>query len=288
MTEAPAQAVEGLRALLTVERLDTDRFRTPTTAEKPGRVFGGQVIGQALSAAAATADPERQAHSLHAYFMRAGDVQKPIIYRVLSDFDGGSFSSRRVVAVQDGRPILNLAASFHRAEEGFAHACTMPQVPSPQECPDFRAALEMTGQKMPRLLLEKLAPFDIRVGKPSPQGRDGSQLPTQFLWFKLAHPLGLDASLQRVLLAYASDFALLTTSVLPHPATFFSPQLQGASLDHAMWFHATPDTDDWLLYAMDSPWAGHARGFARGSLYDSSGTLVASTAQEGLIRPLNP
>jgi acyl-CoA thioesterase-2 len=248
-----------------------------------GRVYGGQVVAQALAAAARGVDPERQAHSLHAYFLRAGDSARPIIYRVLPDFDGGSFSNRRVVAMQGGKPILNLAASFHRPEEGLSHAVPMPDVPAPDECPDFRDALAAAGQKLPSFLLDRLAAFDIR---PCPPVR-GGDLPQRQEWFRLARPLGSDDTMQRVLLAYASDFALVSTALMPHGLGFFSPGVTGASLDHAIWFHQTPPIDDWLLYAMDSPWSGHARGFARGAIYTRSGELVASVAQEGLLR-VNP
>lgn len=276
--------VDELRGLLTIEELDTDLYRGAAAAEDPGRVFGGQVVAQALAAAARSMPEGKQAHSLHAYFLRAGDTTRPIIYRVLRDFDGGSFANRRVVAMQGGAPILNLAASFHRPEEGFAHASAMPSVPPPEACPDLASALAASGQPMPSFMLERLAAFEVRPGPPSSKGLDGNGTPSQFLWFRLARAMRGDAVLQRVVLAYASDFALVTTAMLPHPTSFFSPKLQVASLDHAVWFHATPPVDDWLLYAMDSPWAGAARGFARGAIYTPDGTLVASVAQEGLCR----
>ncbi|MGO4166464.1 acyl-CoA thioesterase [Novosphingobium sp. YAF33] len=280
MSEDARRAVEELRDLLDVEEIDTGIFRGAASAEEMGRVYGGQVVAQALAAAARGVDPERQAHSLHAYFLRAGDSARPIIYRVLPDFDGGSFSNRRVVAMQGGKPILNLAASFHRPEEGLSHAVPMPDVPAPDECPDFRDALAAAGQKLPSFLLDRLAAFDIR---PCPPVR-GGDLPQRQEWFRLARPLGSDDTMQRVLLAYASDFALVSTALMPHGLGFFSPGVTGASLDHAIWFHQTPPIDDWLLYAMDSPWSGHARGFARGAIYTRSGELVASVAQEGLLR----
>lgn len=280
MSEDARRAVEELRDLLNVEEIDTGIFRGAASAEEMGRVYGGQVVAQALAAAARGVDPERQAHSLHAYFLRAGDSARPIIYRVLPDFDGGSFSNRRVVAMQGGKPILNLAASFHRPEEGLSHAVPMPDVPAPDECPDFRDALVAAGQKLPSFLLDRLAAFDIR---PCPPVR-GGDLPQRQEWFRLARPLGSDDTMQRVLLAYASDFALVSTALMPHGLGFFSPGVTGASLDHAIWFHQTPPIDDWLLYAMDSPWSGHARGFARGAIYTRSGELVASVAQEGLLR----
>ena len=284
MPDARTTAVRDLGRLLLVEELDTDLFRGAACAEGPGRVFGGQVIAQALAAAARGVRENHQAHSLHAYFMRAGDTMRPIIYRVLRDFDGGSFSNRRVVAMQGGKPILNLAASFQRPEDGFAHAAPMPEVLPPEKCPDMETALRAKGAPLPSALRERLAAFEMRPGPPSPAGQDGNGLPSQYVWFRLTGPLQADPALQRVVLAYASDFALVTTAVLPHPVTFFSPQLQAASLDHAIWFHETPPVDDWLLYSMDSPWAGHGRGFARGQIFDRSGRLVASIAQEGLMR----
>jgi acyl-CoA thioesterase-2 len=279
------RAVNELRALLDVEEIDTDLFRGAPAAEGPGRVFGGQVVAQALAAAARGVDHHQQAHSLHAYFLRAGDTTRPIIYRTLRDFDGRSFANRRVVAMQGGKPILNLAASFHRREEGFAHAAPMPPVPGPEHCPELAAALAAIGQSFPATMMERLAAFEIRPGPPATEtvGETGGT-PRQFLWFRLAAPMAGDDALKRVVLAYASDFALVSTAVLPHAPSFFTPDLQVASLDHAMWFHSTPPVDDWLLYAMDSPWAGHARGFARGAIYDRAGTLVASVAQEGLCR----
>ena len=278
------KVVEELSRLLLVEELDTDLFRGAACAEGPGRVFGGQVIAQALAAAAQGVREGYQAHSLHAYFLRAGDTMRPIIYRVLRDFDGGSFSNRRVVAMQGGQPILNLAASFQRPEEGFAHGARMPEVLPPQELPDMAAAFRASGTPLPQTMRDRLAAFEIRPGPPSPQGQGENALPSQYLWFRLTSPMTPNPALQRVVLAYASDFALVTTAILPHPVRFFSPRLQGASLDHAIWFHETPPVDDWLLYAMDGPWSGHARGFARGQIFDRAGRLVASVAQEGLMR----
>ncbi|SFF73344.1 acyl-CoA thioesterase-2 [Novosphingobium sp. CF614] len=284
MNDARGAAVGELLELLTIEELDTDLYRGAPVAEGPSRVFGGQVVAQALAAAARSIATNQQAHSLHAYFLRAGDTTRPIIYRVLRDFDGGSFANRRVVAMQGGKPILNLAASFHRPEQGFAHTAAMPDLPPPEACFDLASASAGSGPSVPRAILDRLVAFDLRAGPPSPLGTAGSGMPSQFLWFRLAKPLDLDLTMQRVVLAYASDFALVTTAVLPHPYDFFSPQLQVASLDHAVWFHATPSVDDWLLYVMESPWSGHARGFSRGAIFDRSGTLVASVAQEGLCR----
>lgn len=280
MSDPASTAVADLAALLTVEEIDTGIFRGAAVSDQPGRVYGGQVVAQALAAAARGIETDRQAHSLHAYFLRAGDTGRPIVYRVLPDFDGGSFSNRRVVAMQGGKPILNLAASFHRPEEGLVHAVPMPDVPAPEQCPDFRTALAAAGQKVPSPLFDRLAAFEIRPCPPLPQG----DLPHRCQWFRMAAPLGDDAVMQRVVLAYASDFALISTALMPHGMGFFSPGVSGASLDHAIWFHQTPPIDDWLLYSMDSPWSGHARGFARGAIYSRDGTLVASVAQEGLLR----
>ena len=277
-------AVTDLIGLLTVEEIDTGIFRGAAVSQQPGRVYGGQVVAQALAAAARDIAPDRQAHSLHAYFLRAGDAGRPIVYRVLPDFDGNSFSNRRVVAMQGGKPILNLAASFHRPEEGLAHAVPMPDVPAPEQCPDFKTALAAAGQKLPGFLLERLAAFDIRPCPPAPPSGPLDDLPQRNQWFRLAAPMGDDAVMQRVVLAYASDFALISTALMPHGMGFFSPGVSGASLDHTIWFHQTPPIDDWLLYSMDSPWSGHARGFARGAIYSRDGTLVASVAQEGLLR----
>lgn len=281
MAESPVAPAEDLRRLLLVEELDTDLFRGAACAESPGRVFGGQVIAQALAAAGRSVRETLCAHSLHAYFLRAGDTVRPIIYRVLRDFDGGSFANRRVVAMQGGLPILNLAASFQRVEDGLAHAAEMPEALPPEQCVDLVSALKASGAPLPPALRDRLAAFDLRIG-PSATGATGPA--SQYAWLRLSGAIEPEPVLRRVLLAYASDFALLTTAVLPHPVKFFSPRLQGASLDHAIWFHETPPVEDWLLYAMESPWAGHARGFARGQIFDRAGRLVASIAQEGLIR----
>lgn len=284
-----ASAVAELHALLTVEELESDFYRGIASAEGPGRVFGGQVIAQALAAAMRSVGDDRPAHSLHGYFLRPGDPTAPIDYRVMRDFDGGSFANRRVMALQDGKPILNLAASFHRIEDGFAHQAATPAlaIPEPEACPDIATAFAAMGRKFPSVMLDRLAAFEVRPCPPvPPQGG----APRQFLWFRLAAAMptvdgAADRALARTVLAYASDFAILWTTALPHTTAFFTARLQAASLDHAVWFHATPAPEDWLLYAMDSPWAGHARGFARGSIYDRRGTLVASVAQEGLLRP---
>ncbi|WP_260924924.1 acyl-CoA thioesterase [Novosphingobium sp. 9] len=270
-----------LAAFLEVEPIDTDLFRAPALPGPAARIFGGQVVAQALAAAGHDLDGSRPAHSLHAYFLRAGDTARPVIFRVLRDMDGGSFTHRRVVATQGGVPILNLAASFHRSEPGFAHQLDTPRVPSPEKCPSLAEALAAVGRSMPASLVDRLAAFEMR---PCPPCEPVGGIPAQRTWLRLASPLGASPAMARVLLAYASDFALLGTSVLPHGVTLFTPDMQFASLDHAVWFHETPPLDDWVLYAMESPQAGHARGFTRGSVFTREGQLIASVTQEGLIR----
>jgi len=269
-----------VRRLLAVEELDTDLYRSEASPELPGRVFGGQVVAQALAAATLGIGGEKVAHSLHAYFLRAGDNARPIIYRVLRDFDGGSFANRRVVALQDGKPILNLAASFQRREEGLSYAAPMPDVPGPEEAVPMDQLLARPGQNVPGPIAARLAAFEVCAGQRHAGSPDS--LPAQHAWFRLSATL--DPEQARTALAYASDFGLVSTAILPHGIAWFTPEIQGASLDHTIWFHEDPPLGAWLLYAMDSPWSGHARGFSRGSVYDRSGRLIASMAQEGLMR----
>jgi acyl-CoA thioesterase-2 len=275
-------AVARFKSQLAVEELDTDLYRGAASPEVAGRVFGGQVIAQALAAAICGIGEDRVAHSLHAYFLRAGDNSRPIIYRVLRDFDGGTFANRRVVALQDGKPILNFAASFQRREGGLTHSASAPAVPGPEDAIPMARLLAGRGAKVSDSIASRLAAFDIRAGKPAPQSVGGTGLPSQHSWFRLDPALGTE--LARISLAYVSDFGLVSTAILPHGMEWFSPEIQGASLDHTIWFHEDPPLGEWLLYAMDSPWSGHARGFTRGSVYDQSGRLIASMAQEGLMR----
>ncbi|MET1755954.1 acyl-CoA thioesterase II [Novosphingobium sp. RD2P27] len=279
-------ALAQLKRLLVVEELDTDLYRGISSPQLQGRVFGGQVIAQALAAASGSVGPERVAHSLHAYFLRAGNNARPIIYRVIRDFDGGSFANRRVVALQDGKPILNLAASFHRQEEGLSHTARMPAVPGPDHAMPITRILSELRAELPASLAALLKAFDMRAGQPDSQGNGPLGMPSQHSWFRLDPVLGPE--LARITLAYASDFAFVSTALLPHGIQWFSPAIQGASLDHAIWFHDDPPLGEWLLYAMESPWSGKARGFCRGSVYDQSGRLIASMAQEGLMRHRPP
>lgn len=282
----PDQPAAELKHLLTLEELDTDLYRGVSQAGAIGRMFGGQVVAQALAAATASIGEDKVAHSLHAYFLRAGDNAKPVIFRVIRDFDGGSFANRRVVALQDGKPILNLATSFQRPEPGLAHSVALPSLPGPEQTILVRDLLKRSGAQVPEAIANLLAAFDLRAGIPDREGTGGSSgqdgLPRQHSWLRLDPTLGPE--LARIALAFASDFGLISTAILPHGIQWFSPDVQGASLDHAMWFHDDPPLGEWLLYAMDSPWSGKGRGFSRGSVFDRSGRLIASMAQEGMMR----
>ena len=283
----PEELAEGLVKLLEVEELDTDLYRGPRNPGGRGRVFGGQVIAQALMSAIGSTDPDRTVHSLHAYFMRPGDEDFPIIYRVERDYDGGSFSNRRIIAMQRGKPILNMTASFQRPEKGFEHQCEMPDVPEPEALLSETDLVRQNKDKMPERIyrwmtrprpielrpVERWSPFD-------PVKRD----PVRHMWIRTSGPIGEDPVMHRAVLAYASDMALLSTAMQPHGVTWMTANMQTASLDHAVWFHDDLRMDDWLLYVTDSPWSGGGRGFNRGQLFTRDGRLVASTAQEGLIR----
>jgi acyl-CoA thioesterase-2 len=244
-------------------------------------VFGGQVLGQALTAASATV-AGRVVHSLHAYFLRRGDFNAPIVYQVDRSLDGHSFANRRVVAIQHGEQIFNMAASFQVVEEGLDHQIEMPRVPPPEGLDDQTSLPHEIGRHLPERLRQFLAqprPFVFRIVHSA-----GSNEPMRQVWFKAVGQLPDDERLHRNLLAYASDFFLLGTSVLPHGTSEFPGRLVMASLDHAMWFHRSLRVDDWLLYAIESPSASGARGFAQAGIFSRDGRLVATTAQEGLVR----
>ncbi|MDR6147113.1 acyl-CoA thioesterase-2 [Sphingomonas sp. SORGH_AS870] len=286
-TPSPEALARGLVALLDVEEIDTDLYRGARRPGGEGRVFGGQVIAQALQAAQRSTDAPRAAHSLHAYFMRAGDERYPIIYRVERDFEGRSFATRRVIAMQKGKPILNLACSFQTPEDGLHHQDAMPDVPMPDSLASERDLLASLGDRVPapiRAFLSRPRPIELRPVDPRQLLQPEPREPTQAIWFRLVAPIGDDPTLHRAVLAYASDFALLGTSTLPHGVNWLIDNMQTASLDHALWLHEPFRADQWLLYTTDSPWAGHARGFNRGRIFTAEGRLVASVAQEGLIR----
>ncbi len=284
----PEALTAGLVALLDVEEIDTDLYRGPRNPGGKGRVFGGQVIAQALQAAQRSTEG-KAAHSLHAYFMRAGDESVPIIYRVVRDFEGKSFATRRVIAMQRGQPILNLAASFQVEEEGLHHQDAMPaDIPPPEELKSESELRREQAHEIPEkfrsMFLRRSSPIDIRPLYPRSWFTPTRREPINYSWFRCVAPLPDAPALHRAVLAYASDMALMATSMMPHGVNWMTPAMQSASLDHALWLHEPLRADEWLLYATDSPWAGHARGMNRGSIFTREGRLVASVAQEGLIR----
>ncbi|MBS0464085.1 MAG: acyl-CoA thioesterase II [Proteobacteria bacterium] len=283
----PQGPVGELIALLSLERLEDNLFRGQSRDIGTRYVFGGQVLGQALSAAQATVDPARAVHSLHAYFLRAGDIEHPIVYDVNRTRDGGSFSVRRVTAIQHGQPIFVASASFQQHEDGAEHQLPMPVVPAPEDLspqpPLDPAVLARLSPKLQRWV-NRGGPFEFRHVYPRDELDPGKRPPFQQVWFKLTERIGDGPELHHALLAYASDFHLIGTATFPHGISYYQPNVVMASLDHAIWFHRPFRVDQWLLYSCDSPTAQGARGLARGMVYDSRGTLVASTAQEGLMR----
>jgi len=284
-----AGGVEALIETLNLETLERNLFRGTSPQVGWQRVFGGQVIGQALVAAIRTVDPARIAHSLHGYFMRPGDPSVPIIYEVARDRDGGSFSTRRVIAIQHGAPIFSMIASFHRPEPGLDHEMPPPQVPDPESLANEQDLLAAASVDMPASLkrfLERDRPIELRPCEPSHYLKPRMALDgkTQNVWIRARGKLPPDRLLHQCVLAYASDMTLLDTALVPHGRHIFDAQIMAASLDHALWFHRDFDVTDWLLYAQDTPSASGARGFNRGLIYARDGRLVASTAQEGLIR----
>ena len=280
------QRLADLLALLELEQLEVNLFRGESRDIGAPQVFGGQVLGQALSAAAATVEG-RVVHSLHAYFLRRGDCNAPIVYQVDRSLDGHSFSNRRVVAIQHGQQIFNMAASFQASEAGFDHQIGMPPVPPPESLADSSAPPAQQLARLPervRRFFEQPRPFEFRMVQSIDYLQPQPTAPERQIWFRAVDALGDDEMLHRRLLAYVSDFFLLDTATLPHGTSFLKPTLVMASIDHALWFHRTLRVDDWLLYAMESPSASGARGFARASVFARDGRLVASAAQEGLVR----
>ncbi len=276
-----------LLALLELEQLEVNLFRGESRDIGSPQVFGGQVLGQALTAASRTVDG-RIVHSLHAYFLRRGDFNAPIVYEVDRSRDGHSFSNRRVIAIQHGEQIFNMTASFQVVEDGLDHQIDMPKVPPPEELPDMLELLRARKDQLPervQRLVEKPRPFEFRMVQPLPDLTvPWTRPPVRQVWFRLPDRIPDDESLHRRLLAYVSDYYLLDTAVLPHGISFLTAKAIMASIDHAVWFHRPLRVDDWLLYALDSPSASGARGFGRGSVFARDGRLVASTAQEGLVR----
>lgn len=284
---AVSEVLDQLVEQLALERIEQNLFRGQSQDLGWGTVFGGQVLGQALSAAQQTVTEERSVHSLHAYFLRPGDVRKPILYEVDRIRDGSSFTTRRVVAVQAGKAIFNLAASFQVHEPGFEHQLPMPDAPDPLTVPtqqeDWLSRANLPGYLRKQALMPR--PIEIRsVERPDDLRNPTPRPASRRVWMRALGTLPETPAVHQGLLAYASDFGFFETAFMPHGASVWSPTTQAASLDHLMWFHRPFRMDDWLLYVIDSPSAQGARGLVRGSIFTREGKLVASTAQEGLMR----
>ncbi|KQO54280.1 MULTISPECIES: acyl-CoA thioesterase II [unclassified Methylobacterium] len=281
-------SVDELLACLDLEPLADNLFRGQSIQTGWFRVFGGQVLGQALVAASRTVEASRPAHSLHAYFILGGDPAAPIDYAVERIRDGRSFATRRVLAHQHGRAIFTLSASFHIEEDGALHQAGMPDVPPPEALLDAPALAAAAGPAIPatmRAYLGRATPIELRPVEVERYLSRDPREPRFHVWMRARERLPDEPALHRAVLAYASDLMLLDATLIPHGKTVFDASIQSASLDHALWFHRSFRADDWLLYVHDSPSASGARGFARGSLFTRRGELVASVAQEGLIRP---
>jgi acyl-CoA thioesterase-2 len=286
-------AIQDLLATLDLEPLEENLFRGRSPQVGWQRVFGGQVIGQALVAACRTVEnvAQRPPHSMHAYFLLAGDPKVPIIYEVDRIRDGKSFTTRRVIAIQHGQAIFSMAVSFHRDEPGMAHQAEMPHVPKPEELPSEAEIKERIWPHMPeqvRRYYERERPIELRpveygryLGQKYPDGHFN-------VWIRATGKLPAEPAIHQCVLAYASDMTLLDSALIPHGRTLFEKDIMAASLDHALWLHRPFRADDWLLYAQDSPNLSGSRGFSRGLIFSRGGTLVASVAQEGLVRQRRP
>ena len=285
MTKTAKTPIAEVLDLLDLEKIEENIFRGQSPEDRMQRVFGGQVLGQALVAASRTVEG-RVCHSFHAYFLRGGDPKVPILYEVDRARDGASFTSRRVVAIQHGKQIFNMSASFQVPEKGLEHQFGMPNVPGPDELVDEHEARKQWMDKMPeehKAWMSRPRPIEMRpVILDNWMNRAPSE-PFDNVWIRATGPVPNDVIVQQSVLAYASDMSLLDTALLPHGRSWNSP-MQMASLDHAMWFHHPFRMDDWLLYAQDSPSSSGARGFNRGSIFTRDGKLVASVVQEGLMR----
>jgi acyl-CoA thioesterase-2 len=282
--------IEELLQLMELEPLEVNLFRGESRDIGTSRVFGGQVLAQSIIAASRTVD-EGNIHSLHAYFLRAGDAEAPIVYNVERNRDGRSFKSRRVVAIQHGRPIFTMAASFQLEQEGLTHQFEMPEVPMPEDLSSESNIPEDHLSRVPPLLrrwFTRTGPFDFRPVQKTNIFNPEPQPPRSDIWFRLNEKIEVSDLMHRALMAYASDFHLVGTAVLPHGISFLQEDLLMASLDHGMWFHRPARVDDWLLYTCDSPSSSGGRGLARGLIYDRGGRLIASTIQEGMIRVGKP
>lgn len=280
-------AIQELLSILNLEKLEHNLYRGRSPQVKWQRVFGGQTIAQALVAAQGTVEPDRHVHSLHGYFMRPGDITVPIVYEVDRIRDGGSFTTRRVVAIQHGHAIFSLEASFQVDEAGLEYQMPMPlDVPAPETLKSQRELL-LEATHVPeqiRLFWAKERPLELRPVNAEHYSSRDKLPPLQKVWIRLTGPVPNDRATRAAVLAYLSDMTLLDTATFAHGRGLFDPDIQAASLDHAMWFHREHALDGWLLYTQDSPSTSGSRGFTRGALYAQDGTLIASVAQEGLIR----
>ena len=283
-----SKVLDELLSLLKLEKIEDTIFRGQSQDLGFGNVFGGQVIGQALSAAKQTVEEDRGLHSFHCYFLRPGNAHKPIVYEVDKSRDGRSFTTRRVVAIQNGKPIFNVALSFQQEEEGYDHQHpAMPDVTGPEELSSELDRVREIAHLIPESVREKFTcerPIEMRAVKMPDLLKPEPMEPERHVWLRANGKLPDDLRVHKYLLAYASDFSFVTTALNPHGVNFWQPNMQVASIDHAMWFHRSFRMDDWLLYSMESPTAGGARGLARGQIFNRQGELVASTMQEGLIR----
>ncbi len=283
----PANAIADLLAILDLETLEQNLFRGRGPKAGWQRVYGGQVLGQALVAAVRTVPEDRIAHSAHAYFLLPGDPAQPIVYDVERIRDGGSFTTRRVKAIQNGRAMFAMSVSFQKAETSFEHHAQMPDVPMPEDLPseaDLKARLLKHLPENMRSYWERERPIEMRPVDVSRYLDREKRQPQQHLWMRASGTLPDALPLHQCVLAYASDFTLLDTALIAHGKLSFDRDIQMASLDHAMWFHRPFRADEWLLYAQDSPNASGARGFSRGSVFTRDGLLIASVTQEGLMR----
>lgn len=282
-----SKQLDELLTLLQLEQIERELFRGQSENLGLPQVYGGQVIGQSLSAAQQTVDPERHLHSFHSYFLLPGNPEKPIIYDVETLRDGRSFSTRRVKAIQNGRPIFYLTASYQADEQGFEHQATMPNVVGPEGLASESDLVESVAQYLPPKIVEMFGnkrPIEVRPVTVINPLKPMIAEPKQYLWIKTNGEMPDELSIHQYMLAYASDWGFLTTSLHPHGVTLFSPNMQVATIDHSMWFHRPFKVDEWLLYVIESPSASGSRGIVRGEIYNQQGQLVASAVQEGLIR----
>ena len=287
MLDTKENHLEGLLSLLELEHIETDLYRGQSQDLGYDRLFGGQVVAQALAAASRTAAPDLTVHSMHAYFLLAGDASEPIVYQVERIRNGRSFATRLVKALQKGRSIFCLSASFHKREAGFEHATPMPRVPGPEDLEtEIQMAARLLGKCPPTPLrgLVRPKPIEFRMVNPVDPICPVPQPPERYLWFRAAGEMPQSPLTHQLVLAYATDFYLVGTSLYPHGRTYWSPDMLVASVDHTIWFHREARMDDWFLYAMESPNACAGRGLSMGRVYSRSGELVASVAQEGLLR----